>query len=157
MEIILTVNAEKKELKIKPSEMLLDVLRRNGYQGVKEGCRQGECGSCTVLVDGLPVTSCIYPAAKADGKKVTTVEALAVDGQLSVLQESFLDEGAVQCGYCTPGMLMSSRALLDRNPDPEEKEIKLALDGNLCRCTGYAKIIRAVQTAVRRMKKERAK
>ncbi|HLD29242.1 MAG TPA: 2Fe-2S iron-sulfur cluster-binding protein, partial [bacterium] len=115
MEIILTVNAEKKELKIKPSEMLLDVLRRNGYQGVKEGCRQGECGSCTVLVDGLPVTSCIYPAAKADGKKVTTVEALAVDGQLSVLQESFLDEGAVQCGYCTPGMLMSSRALLDRN------------------------------------------
>jgi len=153
MDIILTVNGEKKEFEIKPNAMLLEVLRRNGYQGVKEGCRQGECGSCTVLVDGLPVTSCLYPAAKAGGKKIMTVEALAKDGQLSVLQESFLDEGAIQCGYCTPGMLMSSKALLEKNPDPQEQEIKRALDGNLCRCTGYAKIIKAVQTAVCRMKK----
>lgn len=141
------INGEARVLRITANELLLDVLRRMGYTGVKEGCREAECGACTVLVDGLPVTACYYPAARAAGKNITTVEGLASDGKLHRLQEAFLDAGAVQCGFCTPGMLLSAKVLLDRIPHPEENDIRTALDGNLCRCTGYVKIIKAVQAA----------
>lgn len=147
LRLTCTVNGEGRELQIKANELLLEVLRRFGYTGVKEGCREAECGACTVLVDGLPVTACSYPAARAAGKAIITIEGLERDGQLHRLQEAFLDAGAVQCGFCTPGMLLSARALLERMPRPQEEDIRSALDGNLCRCTGYVKIIKAVQAA----------
>ena len=150
------INGEKKELDLKdPLETLLDFLRRHHYVGVKEGCRQGQCGACTVLVDGRPVNSCLYLAIRTDGKEITTIEGLGKPGNLNFIQQAFLETGAVQCGYCTPGMVLSTRALLDKNPRPTEEEIKIALDGNLCRCTGYVKIIEAVKLAAQKLKNKK--
>ena len=150
-EIIIdcAINGEARTLRLKPNELLLDTLRRLGCTSVKEGCREAECGTCTVLIDGLPVTACYYPAARAAGKKITTIEGMESDGKLHRLQEAFLDAGAVQCGFCTPGMLLSAKALLERIPHPREEDIRSALDGNLCRCTGYVHIVEAVLAASR--------
>ncbi len=127
---------------------LIDQLREtHGLVSVKEGCGTGECGACTVLVDGKNMCSCILLVPQIDGKKITTLEGITTGEKLHALQEKFIDEGAVQCGYCTPGMIMSAVQLLSDNPEPTEDDIRLALSGNLCRCTGYSKIIRAVQAA----------
>ncbi|RLD17767.1 MAG: (2Fe-2S)-binding protein [Caldiserica bacterium] len=157
MKIKVLINKEEKEFEVRVNDVLLDVLRRNGYYGVKCGCREGECGACTVLVDGKPVTSCLYPAVRAEGKSITTIEGIENDKIGSVLQEVFLEEGAVQCGFCTPGMILSSKALLEKNKNPSEEDIKLALDGNLCRCTGYVKIINAVKKASKKLRERREK
>jgi aerobic-type carbon monoxide dehydrogenase small subunit (CoxS/CutS family) len=147
--LTMTLNGEEVTVHIQPDALLLDVLRDElGLMGTKEACGQGECGACTVLLDGQPVTSCLVPALKAHGREVLTVEGLASDGELHPLQRSFIEHGAVQCGYCTPGMLMSAKALLDRNPHPTEEEIKVAISGNLCRCTGYVKIVEAIKAAI---------
>jgi carbon-monoxide dehydrogenase small subunit len=148
----LTVNGVAYPVEIEPHRSLLSVLRGEvGLTGTKEGCDDSECGACMVLLDGSPVNSCSYLALQAAGREITTVEGLANGDDLHPLQRAFLTEGGVQCGFCTPGMLMSSKALLDRNPDPSEEEIKLALGGNLCRCTGYNGIIRAVRSAAQEL------
>jgi aerobic-type carbon monoxide dehydrogenase small subunit (CoxS/CutS family) len=147
--LTMTLNGEEVTVHIQPDALLVDVLRDElGLMGTKEACGQGECGACTVLLDGQPVTSCLVPALKAHGREVLTVEGLASDGELHPLQKSFIEHGAVQCGYCTPGMLMSAKALLDRNRHPTEEEIKVAISGNLCRCTGYVKIVEAIKAAI---------
>jgi carbon-monoxide dehydrogenase small subunit len=144
----LKINGEQYELEIEPNETLLDVLRgRIGLRGTKKGCDTGQCGACTVLMNGKAVNSCLVLAVETHGKEVLTVEGLAGDGRLDPLQEAFVEEGAVQCGYCTPGMLLSAKALLDENPQPTEREIKEAIAGNLCRCTGYIRIIKAILAA----------
>ena len=149
-KISLTVNGQLEQLQV-PSQMtLLHALRdKLGLTGTKNGCEAGECGACTVLVDGEPVNSCLVLAVELDGREVTTVEGLAQDGQLTPLQESFAALNAVQCGYCTPGILMAATALLRRNPHPTPGDIQEALVGNLCRCTGYQRIIDAVMEASR--------
>lgn len=153
MKIETTINNQKKELNVKNyTEPLLDVLRRHGYIGAKEGCRQGQCGACVVLINGLPVNSCIYPSGRTGGKKITTIEGIGKPNNLDKIQQAYLETGAVQCGYCTPGMVLCTKSLLDKNPMPKDEEIKLALDGNLCRCTGYVKIIDAVKLAAKRLK-----
>ncbi len=140
------VNGKRVVLEVEASAMLVDVLRDQlGLTGTKVGCREGECGACTVLVDGMAVNSCLVPALKVRGRRVETIEGLASQGQLHPLQEAFVERGAVQCGYCTPGMIMAAKALLDKNPHPSREEIKSGLSGNLCRCTGYSKIIEAVE------------
>ena len=145
----LNVNGRAYPVEIEPGRNLLSVLRGEvGLTGAKEGCDDSECGACMVLLDGQPVNSCSYLALQADGREIVTIEGLAgEDGELHPLQQAFLDQGGVQCGFCTPGMLISAKALLDRNPSPDEDEIRLALSGNLCRCTGYSGIVRAVQAA----------
>ena len=146
--VTLTVNGVAERLNVAPNMTLLQMLREKlALTGTKNGCEAGECGACTVLVDGEPVNSCMMLAVEADGREVLTVEGLAPEGQLSLVQQAFVEHNAVQCGFCTPGMLMSAYALLERNPDPTEAEIKEALVGNLCRCTGYVRIIQAVRTA----------
>ena len=146
--ITVTVNGARERLDVRPNMTLLQMLREKlALTGTKNGCEAGECGACTVLVDGEPVNSCMMLAVEADEREVLTVEGLAPEGQLSPLQEAFVEHNAVQCGFCTPGMLMSAHALLERNPDPTEEQIKQALVGNLCRCTGYVRIIRAVRAA----------
>lgn len=146
--LILTVNGVQYPLTIEPHRTLLSVLREDiGLTGAKEGCDDSECGACMVLLDGRPVNSCSYLALQAERHAVTTVEGMAAEGELHPLQQAFLDEGAAQCGYCTPGMLISAHALLSEVPNPDEAEIREALAGNLCRCTGYQKIIGAVQRA----------
>lgn len=141
------LNGEWREVDVPPYYRLLDLIRTTfGLTGTKEGCGEGECGACTVLLDGMAVDSCLMMAFQADGRDVLTIEGLAGD-ELHVLQQSFIDRGAVQCGYCTPGMILSAKALLDKNPRPTRQEIKVALSGNLCRCTGYQKILDAVETA----------
>jgi len=146
--LVMTVNGATTQLEVAASDLLADVLRdRLGLTGTKIGCNEGECGACTVLVEGQAVLSCLYPALKAQGQQVETVEGLAADGKSHVLQRAFMEAGAVQCGFCTPGMLMSAKALLDENPQPSEPEIKEAISGNLCRCTGYYQIIRAIRMA----------
>jgi carbon-monoxide dehydrogenase small subunit len=144
-----TVNGEPVTVLVQPHEMLLAVLRDHlGLTGAKEGCGLGECGACTVLVDGVSVNSCLFPALEAEGALVTTIEGLMVDdGRLSPLQQAFVDHGAVQCGFCTPGMVMSAEALLAETPHPTEKQVRAGLAGNLCRCTGYNQIIEAVLAA----------
>jgi len=137
-----------------PGDLLLDVLRREGYFSVKEGCHQGSCGACVVLLDGKPVNSCLVFAARCEGHEITTIEGLGTPQNPHILQKAFVDSGAVQCGYCTPGMILSAKALLDKNFEPGEEDIKLALDGNLCRCTGYVRIINAVKKASGIMKKK---
>ena len=152
-EATLNVNGVGYPVEIEPGRSLLSVLRsEGGLTGSKEGCDDSECGACMVLLDGRPVNSCSYLALQADGREVTTVEGMAApDGELHPLQRAFLDQGGVQCGFCTPGMLISAKALLDSNPQPSEDEIRLALSGNLCRCTGYSGIVRAVQTAAKEL------
>ncbi|KYH31941.1 nicotinate dehydrogenase small FeS subunit [Moorella mulderi DSM 14980] len=147
--IKLKVNGQEYQVEVPADITLLELLREYlSLTGTKEGCGKGECGACTVLMDGQAVNSCLVPAAKAEGSEVLTIEGLASpDGRLHPLQEAFISEGAVQCGFCTPGMIMSAKALLDQNPHPTREEIKVALSGNLCRCTGYAKIITAVEKA----------
>ena len=149
------VNDQPVELLVEPHLTLLEVLRDKLFLiGTKEGCSTGDCGACTVLVDGMPVTSCLMLAVEAEGQHVFTVEGLSPDGELHPLQSAFVREGGLQCGYCTPGILMSSKALLDENPDPSDQEIRAALSGNLCRCTGYDPIVRAVRTAAQEMRHE---
>jgi carbon-monoxide dehydrogenase small subunit len=146
--IELKVNGEIYEVAVDVHRTLLEVLRENlGLTGTKEACDLGECGSCTVIMDGKPVLSCLYLAIEAQGKDILTVEGLAQEGKLHPIQQAFVDHGAIQCGFCTSGMLMSAKALLDRNPSLTEDEIKEAISGNLCRCTGYVKIIEAIKSA----------
>ncbi len=145
------VNGDPVEVGVRDRETLLEVLRgRLGLTGTKQGCDVGDCGSCTVLLDGEPVLSCLTLAADVEGREVLTIEGLARGDGLHPLQQAFLDAGAVQCGYCTPGMILTAKALLDRNPRPSRGEIRTALSGNLCRCTGYRKIVDAVELAARR-------
>ena len=151
MQIRLQVNGQTHELTILSHRTLLDVLREElDLTGSKRGCDRGECGSCTVLLDGKPVYSCITLAAQVRGRSVVTVEGLANDGQLDTLQQAFLDEDGGQCGFCTPGFLMSARALLDANPRPSDAEIREALSGNLCRCNAYGRILQSVRAAAGR-------
>jgi carbon-monoxide dehydrogenase small subunit len=148
----ITVNGVAYDVEIEPHRSLLSVVRTEiGLTGAKEGCDDSECGACMMLLDGAPVNSCSYLALQADGRSVTTVEGLAANGSLHPLQEEILAQGGVQCGFCTPGMLISAKALLDRNPRPAEDEVRLALSGNLCRCTGYTGIVRAVLAAAERL------
>jgi carbon-monoxide dehydrogenase small subunit len=147
-EIILTVNGSRERATIPSNMTLLSLLRDIlVLTGTKNGCAAGECGACTVLMNGEPVDACMVLAVEADGAEIVTVEGLAHDGRLDAIQQAFIDLSGVQCGFCTPGMLISARALLDRNPRPKEDEIKDALRGNLCRCTGYTRIVEAVQQA----------
>ncbi len=133
------------------TDLLLEVLRDTlRLTGTKEGCGKGECGACTVLVDGRPVNSCLFPALEAEGREVTTIEGLAHGTELSDVQQAFVEKGGIQCGFCSPGMILSVEALLDRKPDPNEAEIRDALIGNLCRCTGYVQIVEAVRAAAAR-------
>ena len=145
-QLALTVNGTYYEFEVDIRETLLDVLRnRLQFTGVKQGCAVGECGACTVLLDGTPVNSCIYLAMWAHGKSVTTIEGIAQDGQLSPVQQAFVDEGAIQCGFCTPGLVLSTTALLDSGRTFTEEEIRRELSGHLCRCTGYQKIVDAAE------------
>jgi carbon-monoxide dehydrogenase small subunit len=149
--IDIKVNGEQYRVKIEPQTTLLELLRDSlRLTGTKEGCGLGECGACVVLVQGRPVNSCLMLAADANGCDVVTIEGLTTNGALHPLQQSFVDEGAIQCGFCTPAMVLSAKALLDGNPEPVEEEIKEALSGVLCRCGSYNKIIRAVQSAAER-------
>jgi len=150
----LSINGDKYRIAVRPNEFLADVLRSKlELTGTKTACDMGVCGSCTVLLDGLPVSSCLTLAVDAAGKEITTIEGLeSADGELHPVQESFLDKGAVQCGFCTAGMVMTTKGFLDKNPNPTEKEIRQALSGNICRCTGYAKIVEAVEDAAKKMK-----
>lgn len=142
------INGQPLQLEVSPSTSLLDVLREHaGLTGAKLGCGRGECGACTVILNGKAVASCILPAMEAMNASVETIEGLSKDGELHPLQQAFIDHGAVQCGYCTPGMIMSAKALLDKNTNPSEDEIKEAIGGNLCRCTGYVKIVEAIKAA----------
>jgi len=154
--IVLEVNGEKERVHIEPWWNLARVLRQElGLIGVKAGCEEGDCGTCTVLVDGKAVKSCLMLAMKARGKAITTIEGLQKgDGRLHPIQQAFIDHFASQCGYCTPGMILAAKALLDVNPRPTEDEVKRWLSGNLCRCTGYVKIVEAVMAAADRMAKE---
>jgi len=148
VKMSLTVNGTRHEVDVRPTARLIDVLRDElCLTGTKEGCGEGECGACTVLVDGKAVASCLMLALQACGKEVTTVEGLAHGGELSLLQRQFIAHGAVQCGFCTPGMLMSAQALLMENPTPSADEIRTALAGNLCRCTVYSAIIASIRAA----------
>jgi carbon-monoxide dehydrogenase small subunit len=148
-KIHLTVNGFPCELEVDARRTLLEVLRENlELKGTKEGCGLGECGTCTVLLDGKPVRSCITLAVQANGRKVTTVEGLeASDGTLHPIQQAFIEHGAIQCGFCTPGMILSAKALLDENSHPSEIDVRRAISGNLCRCTGYQKIVEAILAA----------
>lgn len=149
--IQIVINGELEQVDV-PSQMtLLQMLRdKLAFTGTKNGCAAGECGACTVLLDGEPINSCMVLAVECDGRQVVTVEGLAQDGVLDPVQQTIIEHGGVQCGFCTPGILISARGLLDRNPDPSEDEIREALVGNLCRCTGYLRIVDAVQDAARR-------
>ena len=152
MIVEMTVNGRPHRVEAEPGEMLLSVLRdRMHLRGAKDGCSEGECGACTVLLDGQPIDSCIYPAAAASHRAVTTVEGLAPgNDELSALQKAFIESGAVQCGFCTPGFLMTLTALLAENPSPTEAEVREAVSGNICRCTGYQSIIDGVLLAAER-------
>ena len=154
----LTVNGEHHELDVPENRTLFQLIRENLHlTGTKDACRQGVCGSCTVLVDGVAIRSCLALAVRCRGKHITTVEGLKTDGKVNRLQQEFMDAGAVQCGYCTPGMLMMATALLRENAAPTEEEVREALIGNLCRCTGYGRIVRAVMAAGRSRGTEAAK
>jgi carbon-monoxide dehydrogenase small subunit len=145
-KIKLIVNGEPLALEVPAKKLLIDLLREDlGLTGTKVGCGEGECGACTVLLNGKAVCSCLLLAVEADGGRITTIEGLAEGVRLHPLQDAFIQEGAAQCGYCTPGMILAAKALLDENPHPSKAEIKMALAGNFCRCTGYAAIIRAVE------------
>lgn len=156
--ITITVNGGRERLDVPSNMTLLQLLREKlAFTGTKNGCTAGECGACTILMNGEPVNSCMVLAVEADGAEIVTVEGLADDGQLTPIQEAFVEHNALQCGFCTPGMLISAHALLKRNPHPTEEEIRLAMVGNLCRCTGYLRIIKAVQTASKRVSQSQDK
>lgn len=147
-DIRLTVNGESYTVAVQPAESLLDVLRdKLGLTGTKKGCNRGSCGACTIIMDGKTVNACLVLAVEANDREVLTIEGLANGGRLHPIQEAFIQYGAVQCGYCTAGMIMSAKALLDENPEPTEEEIRRAIAGNLCRCTGYVKIVDAIKKA----------
>ena len=146
--IQLRVNGELYEVAVHPHWTLLEVLREElDLTGAKKGCDAGDCGGCTVILDGKPVVSCLTLAVEADGRDILTIEGLAQNGQLHPIQNAFVEHGAIQCGFCTPGMIMSAKALLDENPKPTEEEVRRAIAGNLCRCTGYVKIVEAILAA----------
>jgi aerobic carbon-monoxide dehydrogenase small subunit len=149
IDLLLTVNGLPYEVEVEPRRTLLELLREDlELMGTKEGCGLGECGTCTVLLDGKPIKSCITLAVQANGREVTTIEGLEKpDGMLHFIQQAFIDHGAIQCGFCTPGMVLSAKALLEENPKPTELEVKEAIAGNLCRCTGYQKIVEAILAA----------
>ncbi len=143
-----TVNGKGVSLEVEPGDMLVDVLReRLGLTGTKAGCREGECGVCSVIMNGTLVASCILPVKKAEGATLLTIEGLEANGELDLVQKHFIDNGAIQCGFCTPAMVLAGKALLDKNPRPTREEIQLAISGILCRCTGYQKIIKAIDSA----------
>ena len=155
MTVHMTVNGREEAVEIAEGAILLDVLREQlGLHSVKRGCETGDCGACTVLLDGQPVDSCIYPAFRAEGKTILTVEGLGTLGNLHPLQKNFKELLAAQCGFCTPGMLMTSKALLDQNPHPTQEEIREHIYGNLCRCTGYQKIVEAIEETAAQMGEE---
>jgi len=144
--IKLTVNDEEYELAVEPNLTLLDLLRYDlGLTGTKKGCDEGDCGACTVIMDGRAVSSCLVLAVQANGRNILTIEGVEAKGGLHPIQQAFVENGAIQCGFCTPGMILSAKALLDRNPHPDEQEIRTAISGNLCRCTGYQKIVEAIE------------
>jgi carbon-monoxide dehydrogenase small subunit len=152
--IQLKVNGEIHEVAVQPWRTLLEVLRGDiGLTGAKKGCDEGDCGTCTVLIDEEAVCSCLVLAVEAQGQEITTIEGLAQGNKLHPIQEAFINYGALQCGFCTPGMILSAKALLDKNPQPTEEEIRMAIAGNLCRCTGYVKIIEAIQAVAEGMVK----
>jgi len=155
-EVSFVLNGLPVTARVEGGQRLIDLLRGGlGLTGTKEGCGEGECGACTVIVDGRAVNSCLFPAPEIEGRSVTTIEGLKGPwNQLSILQQAFVEHGAVQCGFCTPGMVLSAKALLDANPDPSEAEIRAALLGNLCRCTGYLQIVEAVRAAARKLRGE---
>ncbi|MCD6494953.1 (2Fe-2S)-binding protein [Candidatus Bipolaricaulota bacterium] len=156
MKIRFTVNGRVEEKDVREDERLLDVIRDDlQLTGTKEGCGEGECGACTVLIDGKAVVSCLILAPQVDGKEILTIEGLAPGEELHPIQRAFVEKGAVQCGFCTPGFIMSTYALLTSNIDPSDEEILAALEGNLCRCTGYAKIIEAVRYAAELMRRQK--
>lgn len=151
--ITLKVNGEVYEVAAEPWRTLLEVIRETiGLTGTKKGCDEGDCGACTVLLDGKAVNSCLVLAIEAQGKDITTIEGLAEGDKLHPIQSAFVENGGLQCGFCTPGMILNAKALLDKNPAPTEEEIKFAIGGNLCRCTGYVKIIKSIQAAAQAMK-----
>lgn len=151
--IELKVNGDSFQIIVEPRRTLLEALREDiRLTGTKRGCDTSDCGLCTVIVDGKPVLSCLVLAVDAQGKDILTVEGLARDGQLHPLQKAFIDHGAIECGFCTPGMLLTGKALLDENPCPSEQEVRQAIAGNFCRCTGYAKIVEAILAASKKLK-----
>jgi aerobic-type carbon monoxide dehydrogenase small subunit (CoxS/CutS family) len=153
MKIAINVNGKQKRFDVEPHTLLLNLIRDEmSLTGTKYGCGIGECGACTVLLDGEAVLACMMLAVDADGHRVDTVEGLSDGNTLHPIQQAYLDEGAVQCGFCTPGFIMSTKALLDKNPNPDEAEIREYLNGNICRCTGYVSIVKAVQSAAVKMK-----
>ncbi len=153
MEIHVTINGKQHLWQEPPGEILLNVLRKHGFNSVKFGCGEGECGACSILLDGKSVRACLLVAGQVHGREIVTAEGLGTVDDPHPIQQAFVDSGAVQCGFCTPGMVLSTKALLDKEPEPDRARIKQALDGNLCRCTGYVKIIDAVEKAAERMKR----
>ena len=153
MKITTTINGQETVLNVEANDVLLDVLRREGYKGVKEGCRKGTCGACVILLNGKAVNSCLILAVRAAGQRITTIEGLGTADSPHPLQRAFVDTGAIQCGYCTPGAMLSAKALLDEIPHPTELQVREALDGNLCRCTGYVKQVQAVLAASKILKR----
>lgn len=142
------INGKIYEAELDPTTRMIDVLRDSfRLTGTKEGCGEGECGACTIIMDGKAVNACLVLAGQAESANIITIEGLSVDGKLSRLQKAFVESGAIQCGFCSPGMIMSAKAILDRNPHPSEQDIKIAISGNLCRCTGYQKIVQAIKSA----------
>ena len=155
IEINITVNGQHYQITSAPNRTLLSVLREDlGLTGTKEGCGAGECGACAVLMNNEPVNSCLVLIGQADGCAITTIEGLSKSGQPHPLQKAFVEHGAVQCGFCTPGMIIASKALLDKNPTPSDEQVREALAGNICRCTGYTKIVEAVQAAAEEISHE---
>ncbi len=152
--INIKLNGKKRTLNVSKTDLLVDVLRNKLGLGVKKACGEGECGSCTVIINGKAVNSCLILAATMDGADITTIEGIGQYPDLHPIQEAFVEEAAVQCGYCTPGMVLSAKALLDENPNPTETEIREAISGNLCRCTGYHKIVKAISKAAESMDKK---
>ncbi len=154
MKVHYTINGKKEEFEISPGDVLLDVLRKNGFKEIKGNCYMGTCGACTILINGIPKTSCTTLAALANGAEITTIKGIGTLTNPHPLQIAFVEQGAVQCGFCTPGAILTAYALLSKNPEPTDDEIKHVLDGNLCRCTGYVQQVEAVKYAIKFLKGE---